>query len=276
MQGFGNSGANDLFGSEQGNILFGRGGNDRLIGNAGADTLYGDSGDDQLWGGVGDDQLYGGSGKDRLQGDGGADLMDGGDGDDAYIVDSAGDGVAELRWRGTRHGWGFRFLSARRECREPRLVGRQRRSMERATMSPMKSSATMHRIGCPVLEGPIFSLETAATINLTGATATISSLVMPATTRFLAGSETTPCLVVLGTDTLEGGAGDDSLQGEAGNDEYRFGVGSGSDTLWEAGSVDDIDTIVLVGLVTRVGGVRSGRQRLLVHVARDRRPASNF
>ena len=59
-------------------------------------TINGTSGDDSLVGGVGNDTLNGGTGNDTLQGGIGGDSLVGGAGDDLYIVDNAGDIVAEV------------------------------------------------------------------------------------------------------------------------------------------------------------------------------------
>jgi Ca2+-binding RTX toxin-like protein len=48
-----------------------------------------------------------------------------------------------------------------------------------------------------------------------------------------------------GNDTLDGGAGDDTLQGNAGSDIYRFGRGSGSDTLIDPNRAGEVDVIQL-------------------------------
>lgn len=63
-----------------------------LIGNAGNNRLYGLNGSDTLAGNVGNDLLDGGSGADRMSGNAG---------DDTYLVDNAGDAVAELAEEGT-------------------------------------------------------------------------------------------------------------------------------------------------------------------------------
>ncbi|MBN2653557.1 MAG: hypothetical protein JXR79_00375 [Nitrospirae bacterium] len=48
-----------------------------------------------------------------------------------------------------------------------------------------------------------------------------------------------------GDDILDSGAGDDELFGQNGNDTYRFGIGSGRDTIWNTGtdSLTAIDTV---------------------------------
>ncbi|MGM4905210.1 DUF4347 domain-containing protein [Tardiphaga sp. 866_E4_N2_1] len=65
------------------------------IGNAANNTLSGGAGNDTLLGGAGTDSLNGGAGEDFLDGGLGSDTMTGGLGNDIYIVDSAGDTVAE-------------------------------------------------------------------------------------------------------------------------------------------------------------------------------------
>jgi VCBS repeat-containing protein len=79
----------------------GNAGANTITGGVGADTLYGMAGDDKLSGLAGGDSLYGGDGKDTLDGGTGADHMEGGLGDDTYIVDNAGDVVAEAVGSGT-------------------------------------------------------------------------------------------------------------------------------------------------------------------------------
>ncbi|WP_434783318.1 proprotein convertase P-domain-containing protein [Gimibacter soli] len=68
---------------------------DRLIGSARADTLYGMQGDDNLNGDAGNDTLIGGAGNDVLVGKAGADRMEGGDGNDQLWA-GAGDDMADI------------------------------------------------------------------------------------------------------------------------------------------------------------------------------------
>jgi Ca2+-binding RTX toxin-like protein len=60
---------------------------DHLSGGAGNDSLFGFGGADMLVGGIGNDVLDGGSG---------ADLLVGGAGNDIYVIDNAGDRIAEV------------------------------------------------------------------------------------------------------------------------------------------------------------------------------------
>ena len=64
-------------------------------GNALANRITGNEGDNLLSGAAGDDTLSGGAGNDTLSGGSGADAMSGGGGDDVFIVDDAGDSVAD-------------------------------------------------------------------------------------------------------------------------------------------------------------------------------------
>jgi Ca2+-binding RTX toxin-like protein len=67
-----------------------------ITGTGGPDVLVGTSNNDRLAGLAGNDQLTGLAGNDRLDGGTGADQLAGGAGDDIYIVDDAGDVIAEL------------------------------------------------------------------------------------------------------------------------------------------------------------------------------------
>ena len=51
-----------------------------------------------------------------------------------------------------------------------------------------------------------------------------------------------------GPETIDGRGGDDILRGKEGSDTYIYGVGSGNDTIEEAGTGSDVDKVKLVGL----------------------------
>jgi Ca2+-binding RTX toxin-like protein len=76
--------------------IFGEGGDDSIYGYGESDELHGGDDDDHLFGGGSRDELYGEEGNDYLDGEARADYMEGGNGDDTYVVDDAGDTVAEL------------------------------------------------------------------------------------------------------------------------------------------------------------------------------------
>jgi trimeric autotransporter adhesin len=91
----GNAQANLIRGAGGADTIFGLGGNDVLLGLGGDDTLDGGGEADSIFGDIGADTLSGGGGNDSIDGQAGADVMQGGGGDDTFIVDDAGDSVAE-------------------------------------------------------------------------------------------------------------------------------------------------------------------------------------
>lgn len=68
---------------------------ENLIGSAHDDILTGNKAANNIYGGAGNDTLNGGEGDDYLDGGTGADKLNGGVGNDTYMVDDAGDVVAE-------------------------------------------------------------------------------------------------------------------------------------------------------------------------------------
>ena len=66
-------------------IIYAQSGNDIIDAGDGNDTLYGEYGDDTLRGKAGNDTLYGGEGNDILDGGTGNDLLEGGAGNDTYV-----------------------------------------------------------------------------------------------------------------------------------------------------------------------------------------------
>ncbi len=89
-------------GGSAADVLIGNAAANTLTGNDGDDTLLGRDGNDVLLGGAGLDTLDGGAGNDRLEGgsDGLADSLKGGAGDDIYVVNEAGEAIAELAGEG--------------------------------------------------------------------------------------------------------------------------------------------------------------------------------
>ncbi|MFN0184490.1 MAG: peroxidase family protein, partial [Aquabacterium sp.] len=154
-----------------------------ITGNAQANVLSGLGGDDTLSGGDSTDTLDGGLGHDTLDGGAGADAMSGGAGDDVYIVDAAGDSVAEQAGEGTDEvrasvGW---------------VLGAE---VEDLLLS-----------GTDAIDGTGNELANAITGN---AQANVLS--------GLDGDDT--LLGGDGHDTLDGGAGADAMSGDAGDDVY--------------------------------------------------------
>jgi len=61
IDGYGNSGANDIVGNSDANVLEGRGGDDFINGGGGRDTINGGTGEDTAFGGDGNDSIDGGA-----------------------------------------------------------------------------------------------------------------------------------------------------------------------------------------------------------------------
>lgn len=92
----GDDGNDTMLGGDDNDLLLGGAGNDSIDGGAGNDVIYAEAGaDDQLFGGTGNDSLYGNDGANVLDGGAGHDSMAGSNGNDSYLVDDAGDVVAE-------------------------------------------------------------------------------------------------------------------------------------------------------------------------------------
>ncbi len=71
-----------LYALEFNDSIAGGAGNDRIYGDSGEDTLDGEEGNDTLYGEAGEDLLYGGQGNDDLNGGDGDDTLEGGEGND--------------------------------------------------------------------------------------------------------------------------------------------------------------------------------------------------
>ncbi len=78
-------------------LMRGGNANDTLVGSEFMEQIDGGAGNDTLRGSAGNDILIGAAGNDMLDGGTGNDRMSGGLGNDTYVVDSAGDVVAEGR-----------------------------------------------------------------------------------------------------------------------------------------------------------------------------------
>jgi Ca2+-binding RTX toxin-like protein len=221
---FDDAGSTSLTGVERvlmnsGVALVGSGGADALVGADGAPEGVDLDGDDfigwndTLFGLGGNDTLAGGLGNDSLDGGTGADLLDGGEGDDTYIVDNAGDVIADsagdydvviaaVNWT----------LSA---------------DVERLVLA--EGTAGLAGTGNG-LDNQLYGNALANTLDGSGGNDYIE-----------AGD---------GNDLLIGGGGVDTLQGGAGNDVY---VIDEQDSIWEQGGYDvavgafNIDVALLGG-----------------------------
>jgi len=221
-------------GGDGDDLIDGGAGQDRLFGNAGDDTLLGGPGFDSLIGGDGNDALFGGEGGDTLNAGEGDDFLDGGPGDDQLIgghgndvfrfgLDTGDDLVNDARIDP------FQSLSLPGELNEIRVD---------PGIAP--ADVAVSRDGNNLL------LETAGGASSMTVAGWFTGLYGPdaLVVRFDDGTEwDTATLVSMagvapwsGNDDVLGGTpGDDILAGGYGNDTYLFGIGSGHDTIEEAG-----------------------------------------
>jgi len=160
----------------------------QLTGNEFGQAIYGTYSGDHLNGMGGNDTLFGLDGSDYLDGGTGADKMDGGAGDDTFVVDNAGDQVAELAGGGT----------------------------DKVVTSVSWTLAAGQEVETIVTNDP----TSTAAINLTG-NEFANHIDGNAGANVLTGGGGNDVLRGFdGDDYLNGGAGADILDGGAGNDTY--------------------------------------------------------
>jgi len=204
---------NSAIGNELHNLLTGNTGNNGLSGHGGNDTLLGDAGNDSLNGGAGRDFLFGGLGNDTLLG---------GAGNDFYVVDVAGDLVAETTAIGS--------------------------GIDAGGIDTVRSAASFNLdTGAEVRFLEHLILTGILNIGVTGNA--LDNLLLGNTgNNGLSGRG--------GNDTLLGNAGNDSLNGGAGNDTLDGGLGN--DTLLGRDGDDTYVVDVAGDLVAETTAIGSG------------------
>ncbi len=182
-----------------------------------------------LTGSAGNNSLSGGDGSDSLIGNGGEDTLAGGNGDDDYIVDSAGDVVAEDASAGTDRVSSSIAYALTANVEELTLTG----------------------------TGAIDGTGNGENNIVTGNNGNNSLSGLDGADTIMGGS---------GADTIDGGAGADSMTGGIGNDRYVVDEvgdqlleepGEGTDTVEASVSFtlgDDIERLTLTG-VAAIDGI---------------------
>ena len=193
-------------------------GDDVIQGTIFADTIEGGDGNDTLRGGNADDSLDGGSGNDRLEGGAGTDSYFYGLGDDT-IVEVQDGSVNRIR------------LAAGIDATDLIVTG-----------NPADAAAM--RI---TFDGRAGSIDVLGQWSATAANIAIQAIDFADGTHwstadlaaaFVASQKTSGNETIYGTalaDIMDGGAGADSLIGGRGDEVYRFGLGSGVDTILDQG-----------------------------------------
>ena len=169
-------------------------------------------------GGNGDDTLTGSNAADIIRGGQGNDNLAGGSGDDVFEFTSELDGLDVIDG-----GAGFDRI--------------------RATALGLTIRLGAPTVGVEAIEGMNSALVYGALddiINMAGVSLTGITLID-------AGAGDDRVFGTAGADTITGGAGDDTLSGNGGNDNYVYNIGTGNDTIVEAGSTGSgaggIDTV---------------------------------
>ena len=220
--------AHSSYGSILDDVIDGRGGDDSLWGMEGDDIIIGGDGNDVLHGGDGDDLLTGSFGDDNLYGEQGNDTYEWsvGDGNDTIHESSSGidqlilHGIEESDVRIEKSGSDM-YLHINSESIK---INNQLWADSNLT-SPDNTRYEVETLKFD--DGTVVDI----TENLT-----------------FTGSDVADYM--LGTsmhDTFIGGIGNDVFYGYDGNDRYVWSVGDGSDTIHEAGGIDQL---VLHGVQT--------------------------
>ena len=202
---------------------------------SGNDTITGFNTDDGLQGGAGDDLLSGAGGSDTY-------IYARGDGNDV-INDQNSSGTNSLVLHGVAPG---ELTVVRNADSAILLIGAGGVNGRITIRGQFNGAGPMSSIRFD--DGTVWTAQTLSTIAI----ANDGSVLTHAGTS---GMDT-----IVGTsnvDVIDGGAANDTLRGEGGSDVYRWGAGSGNDTVIENGSGSDSDAIRLTGLNS--GDVSFGR-----------------
>ncbi len=256
--------ANDfLSGFGLNNYLEGRGGDDTLSGNSGTDALLGGAGNDYLYGNAGNDVLNGGSGNDQLYGDLGSDTYVFGVGSGIDTVQDWGWDVADVDTVLVGPGVtpASLFVTQDWVTNPGGLTLRLAQSDDQLIIQNVNSIEQLQFADGTVWDQAAIQLRLQQ--SLTG-TEGDDSLWGSAEANYmqglggndsLSGNDGNDVLLGgtgddflnggLGDDIYDGGAGVDNLMDFSGSDTYRWGVGSGQDTVSDLdfgpGTIDRVE-----------------------------------
>ena len=275
VQGTGNESANTLTANDLGNTLSGLAGNDTLTGSAGNDLLDGGTGADQMAGGLGDD---------------------------SYVVDNAGDVVAEFFNQGYDQVTSAINYVLPEHAEKLSLTGSALTASGNSLNNVLIGNALANILdgatGADQMAGGLgddryvadnagdvvtelqgegndtvyasVNYSTAAHVEhliLTGQALTASG---NALSNVLVGNDKANSLSGgEGADLLAGWLGDDSLDGGSGNDTYLWNQGDGRDTLTDVSGTDSVRFgvgISLNSLSAREYTSSTGQRRIFISV----------
>ncbi|MDN6870642.1 calcium-binding protein [Aeromonas caviae] len=213
---------------------------DPIQGSDEAEELTGSNAPDKIFGSGGSDTLFGYGGNDLLDGGSGNDNLEGGDGNDTYrfgrgsgwdIVSESNQGTAHINTIEISNDVVPSDVSISRD--QDNLYLNLDRGIDRLTLLDWFNNAVYKVV---FFDGTIWNTQDLMSL-ITIAPATENDDV-------LYGSNTDDILLSQGgddiiygedgNDMLDGGQGNDQLYGGDGNDIYRFGIGMGQDSIYEA------------------------------------------
>ncbi|MBU2590868.1 MAG: hypothetical protein KKC21_02470, partial [Nitrospinae bacterium] len=214
---YGTAGNDSLSGYIGNDVIYGYEGNDTIYGIYGNDIIYGGAGDDILYGAFAspsysynedNDTIYGGAGNDTIYGGEGNDIIDGG-----LDADNMAGGIGDDTYVVDNVG----DIITENANEGTDLV---------------QSSITY------TLTDNVENLTLTSTANVNGTGNVLNNIIIGNTSaNTLYGLE--------GNDTLNGGAGNDTIYGGYGDDTYKFGIGSGNDTIYDydktKGNLDTVE-----------------------------------
>jgi len=255
----------------------------RGYGNVCDNVIIGNTENNVLYGYVGNDTLYGEDGSDTINCNIGTDIMYGGTGDDTYYVDNAGDAVFERAYEGNDTVFSSATYGLSDHVENLTLTGNDAISgtgnaFDNLIIGNRSNNYLCGGNGDDILKGgfgadtmyggegnDIYYVDDAGDVVREYAGANVD-LVYSEITYIL--PDCVENLIFNGTDAItgtgnaldnritgnvgkDGGLGTDTLSGGAGSDTYQFTAGNGSDTIDDAGSAGDMDTIQLSRSVPR-------------------------
>ncbi|WP_310446220.1 calcium-binding protein [Thiobacillus sp.] len=224
----GNASNNLLYSGELGKLLDGQGGNDTLVGGAGNEAIYGGAGNDYLLGGAGSDTLNGSSGSDTY-------LFNLGDGVDT-IYEAYGPTYIDV----LKFGAGINPD----DVMAVRVLGNLELQHVNGSDKVVIASWFDSYKGNGYFQ--LDKVEFADGIQWTQAylTGLFPTIEGTSGNDTLNGSNSNDTLIGRsGNDTLLGGKGNDDLMGGDGSDTYKFNLGDGVDTIYEASGHSYFDVL---------------------------------
>ncbi len=224
-----------------------------LTGSA-ALTGAGNSSDNVITGNSGDNTLTGADGNDTLDGGIGADSLTGGNGDDTYVIDNAGDVVAEAAGAGTDIVRSYLSHTLAADFEHLTLLGTAASATGNASANAITGNAAANTLdggagadtlsggagndayivddaGDLVVENPGEGIDTIYASVSFNAVANVENVV-------LTGSGNTASTGNSLANTITGNSGDNGLSGSGGND--TLSGGDGDDSLNGGSGVDSM------------------------------------